>query len=264
MSNTQKTPVLLPDSDFGSLLFRCNICGSSCVAPVSSLQREESSCDSCGSTVRMRGIVHSLSMALFGESFAIEDFPERKNIVGIGMSDWDPYADRLKEKLSYTNTFYHKEPKLDVTNITSADEATLDFIISTDVYEHVCPPVSIAFENTYKMLKPGGSFIFSVPYSLEDSTLEHFPELHDWKLEKREVWTLINQTKEGKTQEYSDLVFHGGEGETLEMRVFCEKDLLNILRSFGFDEVSIMKEPCFPHGVYWPCLWSLPMVARKK
>lgn len=251
------------ENHFGALTFQCNICGSSCFTQVENLQRETSSCEGCGSTVRMRGIVQALSVALFGESLPIEDFPYRKDIKGIGMSDWDPYAQRLEKKLSYTNTFYHKEPKLDVTNISEENIASLDFIISTDVYEHVCPPVQVAFDNTYKMLKPGGVFVFSVPYSLEESTIEHFPELHEWMLEKREKWTLLNKTKDGQLQEFSDLVFHGGEGETLEMRVFSEKNLIQHLRDAGFSSIEIMKEPCFMHGVYWSCGWSLPILARK-
>lgn len=249
---------------YGTLAFRCNICGSSCCSPMSSLSRETASCNTCGSTVRMRGIVHSLSMALFGESLSIDDFPLRKDIVGIGMSDWEPYAERLTEKLSYKNTFYHKDPLLDICSITSADEErNLDFVISTDVFEHVAPPVSRAFENTYKILKPGGHFIFSVPYSLESKTKEHYPELFDWKVEKRDEWVLINKTRSGEVHEHTGLVFHGGEGETLEMRVFCESALLEELSKAGFEEIKIMKEPCFEHGIYWPSLWSLPILARK-
>jgi SAM-dependent methyltransferase len=261
MNNTQ--PLCMPEAEFGSLVFKCNICGTGCCAPVSSLNREEASCHGCGSTVRMRGVVHTLSIALFEKSMAIEDFPVRKDITGIGMSDWDPYAERLREKFSYKNTFYHKNPRLDITSITKEDEETLDFIISTDVYEHVCPPVEIAFNNTFRMLRPGGVFVFSVPYTLEDVTIEHFPELHDWKLEKRDQWILQNTTSDGRIQEFNNLVFHGGEGETLEMRVFCEKHLMQLLSDAGFSPVSIMKDPDFTHGVYWPCQWSLPVLARK-
>lgn len=253
----------LQNKSFGALYFRCNICGSPCLDYVSSLKRETSSCETCGSTVRMRAIIQSLSIALFGESLAIEDFPVRKDIVGIGMSDWEPYGSRLAEKFSYTNTYYHKEPKFDVTDILSQVPESLDFIISTDVFEHVAPPVSIAFDNTYKMLKQGGAFIFSVPYTLEENTKEHFPELHEWSIEKRDKWVLLNNTKDGVQQEFDNLVFHGGEGETLEMRVFCERDILNKLNDADFKSIRIMKEADFNHGIYWDVDWSLPIIARK-
>ncbi|MGH9903496.1 MAG: hypothetical protein ACRD68_16940, partial [Pyrinomonadaceae bacterium] len=78
-----------------------------------------------------------LSTELFGESLALTDFPERRDISGIGMSDWDGYAAPLALKLGYQNTYYHQEPKLDITSIEPALESTLDFIISSDVFEHV-------------------------------------------------------------------------------------------------------------------------------
>ena len=80
------------------------------VRPVSTLQRETSSCDSCGSTLRYRGVIHALSVSLFGKCLAIQDFPERQDIVGWGMTDWEAYAVRLSKKFSYTNTFYHTQP----------------------------------------------------------------------------------------------------------------------------------------------------------
>lgn len=224
----------------------------------------------CYSSVRMRGIISCLSVSLFGESLAIDDFPERKDLIGIGLSDWETYASKLAEKFSYTNTYYHKEPMLDITNIRAGDavdgrEGVCDFLVSTDVFEHVTPPVSRAFENAYKMLKPGGVFVFSVPYSLRQETTEHFPELFDWRVEKEKEkgWVLYNKTRDGETQEFSDLVFHGGEGETLEMRVFCKDHLLEELSGAGFTEVKIHSEPCFEHGIYWPQGWSLPITAKK-
>ncbi len=248
-----------------TLTFKCNICGTMCEAMAAALSREEVSCKSCGSTVRMRGMMYALSIALFGRAIAVPDFSERKDLLGKGMSDWEGYAKPLSKKLSYTNTYYHQAPKLDITNITTQDEQSIDFLVSTDVFEHVAQPVSIAFENAKKMLKPGGAFIFSVPYGLEGDTQEHFPNLHEFELKIKEgKRTLINNTREGCIEEFTDLVFHGGEGETLEMRVFSESGLLKSLQQAGFNDVQIMKDPYFEFGIYWPCSWSLPMIARVK
>lgn len=249
----------------GTLTFKCNICGSMCEAPAAALSREEISCKSCGSTVRMRGMMHALSIALFGRALTLPEFPERKDIIGKGMSDWDGYAKPLSKKLGYTNTYYHKAPKLDITNISADDEQSVDFLLSTDVFEHVAPPVSIAFENARKMLKPGGAFVLSVPYGLQGETQEHFPNLHEFKLESRNgERILINRTRDGNIEEFSDLVFHGGEGETIEMRVFSESGLLKDLQQAGFNDVQIMKDPYFEFGIYWPSPWSLPIIARVK
>lgn len=247
----------------GVLNFRCNICGSESAVLAGTLNRESPSCGYCGSTVRMRGMIHALSTALFFRSLAIPDFPENKAILGKGMSDWEGYAKPLAEKLGYTNTFYHKAPRLDITQIAHQDRNSVDFILSTDVFEHVNPPVSIAFENARAMLRNNGAFIFSVPYVLKGQTIEHFPNLFDYRIETRGTKrVLINRTREGKIEEFEKLVFHGGEGETLETRLFSLPDLLNDLSRAGFADVKVMSDPCFEHGVYWPQPWSLPIVAR--
>ena len=66
----------------GSLHFRCNICGSASTVLAIALGREVPSCQQCGSTVRMRGMIHALSSALFFKSQAIPDFTENKQLLG--------------------------------------------------------------------------------------------------------------------------------------------------------------------------------------
>lgn len=212
----------------------------------------------------MRAMVHALSTELFGESLPATRFPRRKDLKGIGMSDWDGYAGALAEKLDYLNTFYHTEPKLDIRDPDPGRFGTLDFILSSDVFEHVAPPVDIAFENAAKLLKPDGVFVFSVPYKLEGRTDEHFPELFDYRVEKSGTgFVLHNRTRTGEEQEFRDLVFHGGAGATLEMRVFSRDDLLGHFERAGFDRPRICSEDFSKHGVIWDCQWSLPMVARR-
>ena len=127
------------------------------------------------------------------------------------------------------------------------------------------PPVSVAFENTFKLLKPGGVFIFTVPYVTEGlTTTEHFPELYDFSLaETNEGWLLHNVTKDGTKQVYRDLIFHGGEGSTLETRLFSLDSLLKEFENAGFKEVKICRESYAKYGITWDVDWSLPMVAKK-
>jgi SAM-dependent methyltransferase len=209
-------------------------------------------------------MVYALSLGLFGRPLTLSDFPENREIVGKGMSDWDGYAKSLAKKLNYTNTFYHKIPRLDITKISTSDVDSLDFLLSTDVFEHVSPPVMIAFKNASRMLRDDGVFVFSVPYTLESDTVEHFPNLNDYVIEHIDgVRTLINKTKDGLTEIYKNLTFHGGEGDTLEMRVFSESGLLRDLKAAGFIDVTILKEPYFNFGIYQRNAWSLPIIAKK-
>jgi SAM-dependent methyltransferase len=250
-------------SDGEEIRFRCNICGNASRARKDRLIRERPSCR-CGSTVRLRALVHVLSVRLFGNSLALQDFPLRPDIAGIDMSGADSYAGKLALKLGYTNTYIHKLPYLDITNPEADWLGRCDFVISSDVFEHVAPPVSRAFVNTLRILKPGGVFVLTVPYVKEGKTLEHFPELHDYRLERRgRQQILVNTSIGGVRQEFSNLVFHGGPGDTLEMRVFSESGVLEELRRAGFEDIRIHSETNKAFGILWQESGSLPISARR-
>ena len=213
--------------------------------------REDWSCIYCGSTVRFRSIVHVLSMELFGESIALPDFPLRKDLVGLGLSDWEGYAQGLAEKFSYTNAFYHQEPRLDICKPDVSFLGQFDFLIASEVFEHVVPPVSLAFENARKLLKPGGVLIFSVPY-IEGETREHFPNLHNYTMHQKDgEWLLLNRTVLGEEEIFGDLVFHGGPGSTLELRVFGKDSLERAFPEAGFGCLKVYSEPHEAHGLVW-------------
>jgi len=245
----------------GILHYRCNICGRSCRTPMDDLGREQPSCV-CGSTVRSRAIIHLLSTELFGRSIALPEFPLRPDLRGWGMSDAG-YTELLSKKIGYTNTYYHKEPRFDITAPLDPEvEGSLDFLISTEVFEHIVPPVSPAFENAQRLLKPTGVLIFTVPYTLSPETQEHFPDLYQYEIIQRPDNKLIlrNTTRDGREQTFEYLVFHGGPGNTLEMRVFSQAGLLTEFERAGF-RVKIRPEPYWEFGIFWKDSWSLPMVA---
>lgn len=248
------------------LEFRCNICGGSCAARLSELERESRTCHGCGSTVRQRSLVSLLSRELFGRSMAIPDFPRRHDVRGIGLSDWVELAARLSERLDFQSTYYHREPYLDITRLPDELVGRFDFLLSSDVFEHVVPPVSLAFVNARRLLRPGGVLILTVPFDhREDArTIEHFPDLHDFHIEKAGDGRTIlrNRTQQGIEQVFEDLVFHGGGGLELEMRLFSRSDLLAELRAAGFAGARTAGEPDLEHGVWWAHPWSIPLVAR--
>jgi hypothetical protein len=62
---------------------------------------------------------------------------------------------------------------------------------------------------------------------------------------------------------FENLCFHGGHGSTLEMRVFSEASLKEVIKAAGFDEVEIVTEDVPEFGVQHAETWSLPIVARK-
>lgn len=244
--------------------FVCNVCGEPGETPLATLDRETPSCAGCGSTPRFRSVVHALSLGLFGESIPLPAFPSRPDLTGIGLSDWAGYADRLAEKLGYRNTFLHQEPLLDIANPDPAGEGTLDFLISSEVFEHVSPPLGRALEGAFRLLKPGGLLVLTLPYVPVGKTVEHFPELHDWRLVEHEGATrLENTTVDGRLQVFDDLTFHGGPGQTLEMRVCALPTLRAELEAAGFSEIVVLSEDAPAFGVCWPGAASRPILARK-
>ena len=253
------------DREPATLLFYCNICGKLSLTDVRRLDRETPTCQACHSNARVRAVIQVLSTELFHENLLLPDFPTRREIHGLGMTDWEGYAVKLAEKFAYQNTYYHEEPRLDIATANIASEFMgKDFIISSDVFEHVVPPVSRAFENVWKMLKPGGVFVLTVPYGAQRETVEHFPELNEFSIvESDGSFVLRNKTTTGVVQEFNDLVFHGGPGATLEIRVFSENALVQHLKDAGFVDIKVHRAADLVHGIWWPQPWSLPLSARR-
>ncbi len=244
--------------------FVCNVCDAHATVEPERIGRETPSCPHCRSTVRFRAVANAVSVGLFGRTLPLSAFPKRKDIVGLGLSDWDGYAVPLAEKLGYRNTYLHTEPRLDILDPDPALEGTLDFLVSTEVFEHVPPPIERALVNTARLLKPGGFLVLTVPYTLADEIDEHFPELHDWEIvDEGGVRLLRNTTVDGRTQEFRDLVFHGGDGLTLEMRLCALHPLLELLRASGFDDVRVLRDDVPAFGIVQEPWGSWPILARK-
>ena len=114
-------------------------------------------------------------------------------------------------------------------------------------------------------MKKGGSLIFSVPYTLENEKIqEHFDGLHDFKiLNDGDEYYLENIDKNGLKRVYRDLIFHGGSGTTLEMRVFALSELIQNLKDAGVSKIEILSEPLIEMGIYWKDPWSIPILAKK-
>ena len=115
-----------------------------------------------------------------------------------------------------------------------------------------------------KCSSQGGIFVLTVPYGTQAETIEHFPELYDFTIiADNGSYRLKNVTRSGEVQEFHDLVFHGGPGSTLEMRVFAEAALLRHLTEAGFEAITVHRTPDLPHGIWWPEPWSFPLSARR-
>ncbi|WP_333678483.1 class I SAM-dependent methyltransferase [Dyella sp.] len=244
----------------------CNICGFRLIAPIEVLsEREMRSCAACGSTLRFRATVAALQSELDGDGQVrvLAQIPRRKSLRGIGMSDSGVYAHVLRQKFNYLNSFFHTRPMLDIRAPAQHYLGQFDFIVSSDVLEHVDGPTGRALSNLRALLKPGGLLVLTVPYGFHEKTIEHYPELHDYRIEgDGSHRVLVNVTEDGREQRFNNLCFHGGDGSTLELRIYSYSDLVRQLGEVGFKDIRLHGADYPEWGIIHRHQLGLPITAR--
>jgi SAM-dependent methyltransferase len=258
------------------LRFVCNITGDKVELNTSDIKYEREGILYEWYNSRTRAIVYMLSNKLFGKSIPLSKFPPMEHLTCIGMSDNILLGNRLSDIFNYTNTYYHMEPKLDIYDCENHYDK-YDFMISSDVFEHInpYPGLDIAFKNLYRMLKDDGFIIFSVPFVYNETTIEHYPNLYNYKIvyevdgngkDGKGEYILYNRTLDGKYETFRNLIFHGGPGSTLELRLFCQKDLIDRFTNAGFRKITFLDPDDIDineHGIYWENKCSLMMLIEK-
>ena len=241
-------------------IFICPVCEKLSYGPKASGLREGYNCRICGATGRER------SVALAVKACAKELKRDLKSeITVIGVSDGGVTEKFLKTRygVNYTNYHFHQQPHLDIKNPPVTLEGQSDLVVCSEVLEHVSAPVQMAFEGLFKILKPGGYLVMSVPHTDEGGThLEHFPEMSSFEVDINGAVPVIRGvTLMGERFESRDLTFHGGIGETIEHRVFSEISLLAGLRGAGFQNTTPTPNSRIHGVVFEP--WSRVWVGRK-
>ena len=238
--------------------FVCNVCGTLHCEPVAEFHREKALCPVCGSNARFRGMVAALGDALHLPAHVpLVQWPVQPGVRGLGMSDWPGYADVLARKMAYVNTHFDQAPRLDILHPAPQWLGVHDFVLCTDVLEHVLAPVQKAFDHLLALLKPGGWLVFSVPYTTEPGTREHYPGMVGFDTvracgQQVVVW----QHADGALHLDAAPVFHGGAGATLELRVFGRDAVLAHLAQAGFEHVQVLDTPRLDCGYYWPPIFE--------
>jgi SAM-dependent methyltransferase len=246
--------------------FTCNICGTRNTG-VEDFGREVTNCAGCQSSVRIRSLVYAISQELFGVPLTLPDFPILKGLRGLGMTDTDSYAQFLRGRFDYRNTFYDREPRLDISSLNGAQEGTLDFLTSSEVFEHVRPPLEDSLRNAFRLLRPDGVLIFTMPWGPDSgpASSEHFPSLDDYGLAQlRSGPVLVNRTSAGQLQIFDNLIFHMGFTPALEMRRITAAELRRVFAVAGFTDLRFYTEDYPPFGIHQTETWSLPVAARKQ
>ena len=201
---------------FADVEFVCNVCGRHGVFRQAHYDSPElPSCSACRSNVRFRWLVHRLALELFGRSIPLPEFPIEKSIQGVGLTDPQPIAAALAERFTYCNTYQAAEPRLDITRDPSP-LGELDFLIASEVFEHVEPPVARAFANAARLLKPSGVLLLTVPWVWDGDPGTAIPELYDWRLGREENrYVVVNRRLDGQEERFWDMAFDGSPGPSL-------------------------------------------------
>ena len=153
----------------------CAICGTRVYTEPDAVHRELRVCGNCGSTPRFCGLALAVSRAIWGSpDRCLAERPPRHDVVAIGLSDADRLARLFREKLNYTNTFYHAEPRLDLCSAESCAAYSADLIICSDVIEHTMRPPALTLPHLFNMLRPGGTLILSAPTYVSSATIEWY------------------------------------------------------------------------------------------
>jgi SAM-dependent methyltransferase len=200
---------------------RCSICGWEGEFKNSDQAREGMHCGNCASTSRHRAVMHVLGEVIGTAGLPVFSWPSRKDLVILESSARGPHPVMLADKFDYYGTEFNPEkiasaPRsyADFQSLHYAD-GTFDLVIASDVFEHIRDDHK-AFREIYRVLKPGGSLILTVPYN------------HDQPATIQRVDTA------GKTDVHLlEPEYHGGGGQTLAYRNYG-RDLLSLIRGAGF------------------------------
>ena len=231
----------------GSSFVFCPVCGKIRKIKINSDNlREDGICQKCWSNSRKRHLARVL-LKLIKRNHAMRNFRCLKKIpVNIKIDIYNLESngalhEYLKHIRNYTCSEYFgpvdiigKEHKgilnIDLQNMPFKDNS-FDFVITTEVFEHIPDPYK-AFAEIYRVLKKGGTHIFTVPFYENQ--------------EKDEVRAIINAKGELKhllTPEY-----HGDpiRGEGILVYTIFAAEMFEKLKRLGFDvKTDRMRNPLF-------------------
>jgi SAM-dependent methyltransferase len=165
-----------------SELRRCRCCGKRSVILHFAMSEEFCFCVRCRATLRYEMIADYLTSKV----------GDLSQLDVLELDRASPLRVPLQTAKSYTRTFYNRDVAIglvqsdgaqmqDVTRMGFAD-ASFDLIVSSEVLEHV-PDISAAFAEIYRVLRPGGCHVFTVPPMKETKQLA--------KLENGQVVQLV-------------------------------------------------------------------------
>jgi hypothetical protein len=180
--------------------------------------------------------------------------------VGVGCSDHPAIASRLPSRWTYTNTHLDRFPFLDIADVPPELSGLFEFVICSDVLEHVVPPHHRAFDGLAELVRPDGFAVVTVPVFDGEASLEYYPGLRAFHVDAGPV--LRWSDKEGIEQIDEAPEMHGGQGLVVAFRRFAANDVVRSLRASGFAQVEA--GPFSPELGVWPIDDAGVFLARRE
>ena len=121
-------------------------------------------------------------------------------------------------------------------------------------------PFEKAILGCFDILKPGGWLLLTTPYFKGASFVEKYPWMKSYEVSEGGVVTGsdgINETV------VVDPCFHGGPGNTLEMRIFSPEVLNLSLKQAGFENIRFLEEDVYEFGILRSVSKMGTIIARK-
>jgi SAM-dependent methyltransferase len=154
---------------------------------------------------------------------------------GIGIGDDWRLARLLHQHFAYTNSHLDRFPVLDLCQIPDHTRSSVEFVVCSDVLEHVRPPLSEALNGLYSLVKPGGFAVVTVPLHSTQDEAELYKDLVSYEFANK---TLLWKDSMGHDHADSNPTLHEGEGLVLVFRTFSHRSIVSCLLQAGFASVS--------------------------
>ena len=169
----------------GVLPLKCIVCGNVVAHNIKNENlREDCNCIVCRSSNRIRQLSYVLITSVLQKRpllSSLKSFSRRDDLAVYHTEAKGPIHDSLCKMKNYVCSEYfgheYKSGSVvngilnqDLQNLSFADNS-FDIVISSEVFEHI-PNAYKAFREVYRVLKPGGRHVFTVPFEstrFEDS-----------------------------------------------------------------------------------------------
>ncbi len=232
---------------------KCPVCGGSIQSDYSKPTRESRICDNCHATGRDAQIAYLIAEALGFPNRSLSELQPDGDVSIGNLSGSRCLSDKLESRFKYINTYYHQHPRLDIINPADEFISRFDLLINSEVLEHVIGDTVEALKGAYRTLKPGGIMIFSVPFINKGPASEHYPGLIDYSEVATSTGARAARLKFSDGRETIDKnpKFHGGSGNTLELRLFNRERLIDELNQAGFEQIVVHEVDRPEIGVKW-------------